>query len=85
MHRTGSAFPSRYLLIRMRVAIGDCGQFCENFGRVRAANLAYSALVSLFPLLLILVTVLGLAVSGGAAGPGCREIPAPGAPGRRAA
>ncbi|MGO8981783.1 MAG: YhjD/YihY/BrkB family envelope integrity protein, partial [Streptosporangiaceae bacterium] len=42
---------------------GVVKKYGDDNGGVLASNLAYSAFVSLFPLLLILVTVLGLTAS----------------------
>ncbi len=44
-------------------AIGVVKKYGDDNGGVLAGDLAYSAFVSIFPLLLILVTILGLAAS----------------------
>jgi YihY family inner membrane protein len=44
-------------------AFGVVKKYGDDSGGVLAANLAYSAFVSLFPLLLVLVTILGLAAA----------------------
>ena len=66
---------------------GVVKKYGDDNGGVLASNLAYSAFVSIFPLLLILTTVLGLVASvnpsvrasvlerGGGAGPADRENP----------
>src|SRR5258708_12103749 len=43
---------------------GVIKKYGDDNGSVLAASLAHSAFVSLFPLLLVLVTILGLAASG---------------------
>src|SRR5258708_22754663 len=43
---------------------GVIKKYGDETGGVRAASLAHSAFVSLFPLLLVLVTILGLVASG---------------------
>ena len=51
---------------------GVIKKYGDDNGGVLVSNLAYSAFVSLFPLLLILVTILGLIAS---ADPSFREVP----------
>jgi YihY family inner membrane protein len=46
--------------------VGVVKKYGDDNGGVLAANLAYSSFVSLFPLLLVLVTTLGLVVAGNA-------------------
>src|ERR1700761_5152991 len=43
---------------------GVIKKYGDDNGGVLASNLAYSAFVALFPLLLVLVTILGLVVAG---------------------
>ncbi len=48
----------------MAFVFGVIKKYGDDNGGVLVANLAYSAFISLFPLLLILVTILGLVVAG---------------------